>query len=223
MKIVATWSGEGFRAKQVQALARQVERFAPLDDFVCLTRVNVPGVECKPLVYAWPGWWVKYELFRPDIRGSVLYLDLDTVITGSLSDVVAVDKLTLLRDFYRDGKTLSGGLTRHRTALPEGLQASLMLLTEDDRAEIWEDWIRHPHIHMQELGRKGDQPMLEKHFLKRAQRWQDIVPGQIVSWKVNCCGGNEFQTPVIPADARVIIFHGTPRPWDVPQFKGLYV
>ncbi len=211
MKIVATWSGECFTAKHVQALARQCEKFAPLDDFVCITPENIPGVECWKPTHKWPGWWHKYEVFAPQIHGTVLYMDIDTVITGSLSDVVAVDKLTLLRDFYRNGKRLK-----------EGLQASLMLLPEEDRAEIWEDWMRHPNAHMQRLGHKGDQPMLEEHYMARAQRWQDVVPGQIVSWKVDCGGGNAFSKPVIPADARVIIFHGQPRPFDVDQFKELY-
>jgi hypothetical protein len=138
-------------------------------------------------------------------------MDIDTVIGGSLSDIVAVDKLTLLRDFYRNGRKYK-----------EGLQASLMLLPEADRAEIWEDWMRGPAAHMQRLDFKGDQPMLEEHFLKRAQRWQDVVPGQIVSWKVDCCGGNLFRPAVIPADARLIIFHGRPRPHECPEFKDLY-
>lgn len=212
MKIVTVWSGEGvFTVKHVQALARQCEKHAPLTDFVCITPKSVEGVECWEPTHTWTGWWHKYEIFAPHICGRILYMDLDTVIRGSLSDILAVDKLTLLRDFYRDGKRLK-----------EGLQASLMSLSEEDRSRIWEDWMREPRAHMQRLGIKGDQPMLEQHFLQRAQRWQDIAPGQIVSWKVTCGGGNAFQAPVIPADARVIIFHGMPRPWDVPQFKEMY-
>jgi hypothetical protein len=212
MKIVTTWSGEGgFTAKHVQALAKQCEEFSPLNDFICITNEKVPGVECWPNRNKWPGWWVKYEIFAPQIRGTLLYMDIDTVIGDSLSDIVAVKKLTLLRDFYRDGKKLK-----------EGLQASLMLLPEADRVEIWEDWMRGPHAHMQRLGFKGDQPMLEQHYLARAQRWQDVLPGQIVSWKVNCGGGNAFKQPHIPDGARLIVFHGQPRCWDVEQFKDLY-
>lgn len=212
MKIIATWSGECFTAKQVQVLARQCEQFAPLDDFVCITPVNVPGVECWKGKASWPGWWWKYEVFAPHIHGTVLYMDIDTVLVGPIDAITAVNRLTLLRDAYRDGKRLK-----------EGLQASLMLLPEADRAEVWEDWMRHPEIHMQRLGHKGDQPMLEQHFLKRAQRWQDIVPGQCVSYKVDCGGGNAFRPAVIPAEARLIYFHGRPRPWDCPEFKDLYV
>ena len=211
MKIVTTWSGECFTAKHVQALARQCEEFAPLDDFVCITNEKVPGVECWPNRNKWPGWWVKYECFAPQIHGDILYMDIDTVIVGSLEAITKVNRLMLLRDFYRDGKKLK-----------EGLQASLMMLPEADRVEIWEDWMRHPSIHMQRLGFKGDQPMLEEHYKAKAQKWQDGVPGQIVSWKVDCGGGNAFRPAVIPADARLIVFHGKPRPFDCPEFKELY-
>ena len=117
----------------------------------------------------------------------------------------------MLRDFYRDGRKYK-----------EGLQSSLMLLPDADRAEIWDDWIRRPHIHMQEHVRGGDQVFLEKHFLKRAQRWQDVLPGQIVSAKVDCGAGNAFRAVVVPTNARVIVFHGKPRPWDCPEFEELY-
>lgn len=212
MKIVTVWSGAGeFTVKHVQALAQQCEKYAPLYDFVCITNEKVPGVECWPNRNNWPGWWVKMELYRPDIRGTVLYLDLDTVITGSLSNIVAVNKLTLLRDFYRDGKRLK-----------EGLQASMMLLPEEEREGPWKYFSTHPRSYMETYKTKGEQPLLESYYMSHAQRWQDVVPGQIVSWKVNCGGGNAFREPIIPADTRVIIFHGVPRPWDVPQFKGLY-
>ena len=214
MKIVTTWSGECFTAKHVQALQLQCEKYAPLADFICITPEFIPGVDCRPGTHRWPGWWHKYEVFAPHIRGTVLYMDIDTVIRGSLEDITAVKHLTLLRDFYRDGKKLK-----------EGLQASLMLLPEEDRAEVWEDWMRHPSVHMQRLGHKGDQPMLEQHYMSRAQKWQDVVPGQIVSWKVDCGGDvNLFRptTPVVPPDARLIVFHGRPRPWEHPYFEDLY-
>lgn len=212
MKIVTTWSGECFTVKHVQALARQVERYAPLDDFICITNEKVPGVECWPNRNKWPGWWVKFEAFSPEIKGDILYMDIDTVIQGSLADITRQRKLTLLRDFYRDGKRLA-----------EGLQASLMLLPEKDRADPWEYFSKNPRSYMETYKTKGDQPLLERYYMSHAKRWQDVVPGQIVSWKVNCGGGNAFQKPTIPADARVIIFHGQPRPFDVDQFKDLYV
>ena len=213
MKIVTTWSGEGgFTAKHVQALARQCEKYAPLTDFVCITNEKVPGVECWPNRNKWPGWWVKFEAFAPEIKGDILYMDIDTVIVGPLDTITKVNRLTLLRDAYRDGKRLK-----------EGLQASLMMLREEDRVGPWEYFSTHPRTYMETYKIKGDQPLLESYYLSHAQRWQDILPGQIVSWKVDCGGGNAFKPAAIPVDARLIFFHGQPRPFDVPQFKDLYV
>jgi hypothetical protein len=224
MRIVSTWNGKGdFTVKHVQALAKQLDEHASFTTFECLTNEKIPGVICHPLRYNWPGWWVKMEAFAPDIKGDILYMDIDTVILGSLDDILQVKKLTLLRDFYRNGKNRPGGLMGRRPPNPEGLQSSLMFSTEEDRIEPWNYFSKNPRMCMETYRPpRGDQEMIEQWYLKPTQRWQDILPGQIVSWKVDCCGSNEFQTPVIPKDARVVIFHGQPRPWAVDQFKDLY-
>jgi len=209
--IVTTWSGEGgFTAKHVQALAKQVDEHAPFTRFVCITNHHVPGVMCWRPRHNWPGWWVKFEAFDPMIQGDILYMDIDTVIVGPLDDILRVNKLTLLRDFYRDGKRLK-----------EGLQASLMMLPEADRAAPWERFIQDPQAFMAQNRVKGDQPMLEQCYMGRAQKWQDILPGQLVSWKVDCNGAC-FSPSSIPPEARVIIFHGQPRPWQCKEFEDLY-
>lgn len=57
--------------------------------FVCLSNVDVPGVETIPLVTDWPGWWAKLEIFNPehDLCDRVLYLDLDVFTTGDLTPI----------------------------------------------------------------------------------------------------------------------------------------
>lgn len=209
--ITALNDSNEFTWRHVKALYAQCQEWSNGVEFSCITKQKIGGVECIPPQQNLPGWWIKQEIYRPDIKGDVLWMDLDTVIVRPLIDILKVEKLTLLRDFYRDGKKLK-----------EGLQASLMMLPESARASVWNDWIVNPKMHMAQLGYKGDQPMLERHFMATAQRWQDVLPGQCVSWKVNCDGANMFRPPSIPADARVIIFHGQPRPWGVEQFKGLY-
>jgi hypothetical protein len=212
VKIVTTWSGTGeFKSSHVQSLARQCAQFAPGVDFICITNEKVPGVECWPNHSKWPGWYVKFEVFAPWIKGDILYMDLDTVVVGSLENLLQVRKLTLLRDAYRDGKRLT-----------EGLQASLMMLPEKDRAGPWEYFSANPRTYMETYKIKGDQPLLEKYYLSHAQKWQDIVPGQVKSWKVDCGGGNAFTKSFVPADTRLIFFHGKPRPWDCSEWKHLY-
>lgn len=193
-----------FTPTHVKALQRQLEQHAPFAQFQCLSDVRIDGVDTIPLQQKWPGWWAKMELFAPSLKGDVLYMDLDTVITGDLEDIASVDKLTLLRDFYRDGKKLK-----------EGLGSGLMFLPETERAQVWDEWSANPTFSMR-LHSRGDQHFLERLWLNKAKRWQDVVPHQqIVSYKVHCSHG-------VPSNARIICMHGQPRPWAVGQFLHLY-
>jgi hypothetical protein len=157
-----------------------------------------------PLKYRWPGWWSKLELCRPDIKGDILFLDLDSLVVGSLREIARTDRLTLLRDFYRDGV--------RRT---EGLQSSVMFLPEGHRRCVWDVFAADPRGVMARHTHGGDQRFLEEFWLLRADRWQDVVPGQIVSLKVHCQKG-------IPANARIVCAHGRPKFWELPEYANYY-
>jgi hypothetical protein len=192
-----------FKASHVLALKRQIEKWAPFASFECLTDLKIPYVDCQPLENNWPGWWAKMNLFSPKMKGDFLFMDLDTVILGPLDDIARVNKLTMLRDFYRDGKKYK-----------EGLGGGLMYLTEESREEPWRYFSSHPASYMRTYVR-GEQHLLENYYLKSAQRWQDVVPGQVVSHKVHCQNG-------VPPDARIVCFHGKPRPFEVGLYLHLY-
>lgn len=72
---------QGRGAEYVDKLRSMVARYLTLPHrFVCV-RPEVEGLK---------GWWNKVELFRPGrFQGRVLYLDLDTVITGPLDALAA--------------------------------------------------------------------------------------------------------------------------------------
>lgn len=195
-----------YKPEHVIALQKQLAKWAPGVPFECISDVPVPGVKCIPYTHDWPGWWVKMFLLSPDLPGDFLFMDLDTVITGPLDDILAVKRLTLLRDFFRDG-----------VKLKEGLGGGLIYFPEngDDTQHVWEYWMENPAARMREFGR-GDQFLFEKFWLNSADRWQDIVPKQVVSWKVHC------KNDCVPPDARVVCFHGKPRPFDVGKFHHLY-
>jgi len=80
------------RVDYVGPLARAVARHLSRPHrFVCLTDAEtVPvGVERVPLLHKWPGFWSKVELHRPGVlTGPAIYLDLDTVVCGSLDPIV---------------------------------------------------------------------------------------------------------------------------------------
>lgn len=192
-----------FNASHVIALQKQIAKWAPEATFECLTNENIEGVACRKLKRNWPGWWSKLELFDPELPGDFLFVDLDTVLLGPIDDILAVKKLTLLRDFYRDGKKLK-----------EGLGGGLLYLPHKARQPVWDDFTSNPTLSMR-MHPRGDQFLFEQHYLNNAARWQDEVPRQVVSWKVHCSKG-------VPPEARVICFHGQPRPWAVGQFLHLY-
>lgn len=197
-------SGGIYQPAHVEVLARQIQTWLKDADVFCLSDVDVPSVLTWRLAYNWPGWWSKMELFRPTFKGDLLYFDLDTVVRGPLDDIAAVNRLTLLRDFYRDG-----------TRRPEGLQSSVMYLPDACRGEVWQKFLSDPDGAMRQYQDGGDQAFLETFWLKTAARWQDVVGHQIVSYKVHCKGG-------VPEGARVVCAHGKPKLWDVPVFKHLY-
>ena len=211
MRIVTVLKSRGvfgpseFQPVHVKALQRQVEKWAPFAQFTCLSDVPVDGVECVPLKRNWPGWWSKLELFDPELGGDFLFMDLDTLIVGPLDDFEKITKLTLLRDFYRDGKKLK-----------EGLGGGLIYVPAGGGREVWDEFNVNPRATMA-LYRRGDQHFFETFWLKSADRFQDVLPGQVVSWKCHCAA-----TDRVPPEARVVCFHGIPRPWAVPQFRNLY-
>ncbi|MBO9102004.1 hypothetical protein J5287_28455 (plasmid) [Rhizobium sp. K1/93] len=195
-------SGGEYTAHHVLRLRAQVMNHLPNADFRCLCDIGIRGVQTLPLTYDWPGWWSKMELFRPEFSGDILFMDLDTSIVGRLDDIVSVGRLALMRDIYR----------------PEGLQSSIMYLPEAVRRPVWSEWISSPERWMEICRKGGDQAVLEHCWINAADRWQDILPGQIVSWKSQvrrALADDESGNGSTPDNARVVVFHGKPRPWEI--------
>lgn len=172
-------SGGDYGPEHVRWLAKQVP------GLVCLSDVQVQGVETVPMLYGFPGWWSKLELFSDAIDGDLMYFDLDTVVF----DVPKVDKTTVLRDFY----------------YPETMNSGLMYIAQEDKVRVFEDFMRSPSLHMRRHTVGGDQAFLQQH-LGDCQKWQDVA--RVVSFKAHCQQG-------LPEGTQVVCFHGVPRPWHV--------
>ncbi|MGH8236130.1 MAG: hypothetical protein ACREXP_03805 [Steroidobacteraceae bacterium] len=194
-------SGGDYKPEHVQTLAAQLR--AQGYDPLVLSDVDVKGVERVPLKYKWPGWWAKLELNRPDIEGDLLVMDLDTRIVGDIADIAARMKITLVDDFYRPGKRVSSGL---------------MYLPAAARAETWERW--HPqmmHVY------RGDGEFMDWLWRGRADTWPEVLPGQVVSYKCHVMldpkKAKHVGDGTVPKNARIVLYHGAPRPWDAPPLK----
>lgn len=189
-------SGGIYDATWVVRLQAMVAKHLPIEHrFVCLSDVHVP-CERIPLEHDWPGWWSKVELFK--LSGPVLFLDLDTAIVGDLSDIAVhamCSRFTMLRDFYAPGH-FGSGVMAWGGEPPAGLYGSFTLNPEA--------MIRAKRARM------GDQAFIEETYKGVIDGWQDILPGQIVSYKVHCPGG------VVPWSARIVCLHGKPKFRDMP-------
>lgn len=140
-----------------------------------------------------PGWFNKLYLFKDglfNVGDRIVYFDLDTVITGKLEKLVEYDgRFATLRDFYR----------------PKGLQSSVMLWEANGFASrIWKEW-----EHARPLMDGGDQAWIEAVYDElKVDILQDLFPGDFASYKADKC----YAKP--PKSAKVIVFHGKPRPSD---------
>lgn len=165
--------------------------------FVCLSDIDVPEVETIPLTQDWPGWWSKLELFRHDL-GTTLYMDLDTVIVGSLDDMAGYGhSFTALQALSSD----------QRPCLNSGLMA-----WRGSRLDLYEEFKSRARFHMEHCNRKGnwgDQGFIH-HHVGQWQAWQNLFPGRVVSYKLHL-----KQKLPPPPGTSVVCFHGQPRPWQV--------
>lgn len=202
-------TGGEYALSHVVALYEQVSFWWPVAlplRFVCLTdHPNMlfggkrpGGIEFRPLVHDWRGWWSKMEVMLGvnDDLGDVLYMDLDTMIVGPLAQFTTPRPITLLQDFYR----------------PALAQSGLMWLPQHVRAALAAVWLDTPAEHMRQF--RGDGEFLHATYGDVADRWQHKLPCAVVSYKVHI-----VPTGRVPKDVKIICFHGFPRPWQTPLWK----
>lgn len=223
-------SGGDFLPKHVRAMKRQIAKWAPQADFLCLSDVDIPGVHCIRLKYDWPGWWAKMELFRPDLDGhDFLFTDLDNVILGPIDDFFNPSEWPVLQ---------FGGWT------------ALMWMPSAARREVWNKFISDPAGYMTEfhklnvpeakgIANYGDAGLISSVWINElTPTWEGLLPGKVLNivairrWigrkpepfkrvppKDIFPGalGNEYFRE-IPQDTRVFLCGQPYRPWLLPMF-----
>lgn len=150
-------SGGCYTPEYVERLKAGVDANLSGHRFVCLSDIDVP--DRVPLTEGLPGWWSKLELFK--LPGPVLYFDLDTVITGDLSEIARYPhKFTMLTDFYYRDRPASGVMA-------------------------WSgDWshLLTEYEHGKSYPGHGDQGYIASKV--QPARFQDLFPGQVASRKI---------------------------------------
>jgi hypothetical protein len=214
-------SGGTYGLDYVVRLAKGVERNLPMPHrFLCLTDRNDSemeavaatwgaDIEARRLRHNWPGWWAKMEVYG--IPGPVLYFDLDTVIVGDLAPlaeaVLALKPETTLAllDFY-SGLTQTGilGWTGIRHPIMEAFEREAVLGTFDTAGRHQSFQAKNGPII------RGDAEWIRRSFGSIVYA-QNEVSG-IYSFKVHVRPRGAHS---LPPNARVVCFHGQPRPADV--------
>ena len=184
--------GGEYVERHVHALRDQCKKHVPWADFICLSDGHP---ECKtiPLVYDYPGWWSKMELFK--LHGPILYMDLDTVVTGSCDHwlhQIENERFVILRNISRDPKD------------PNPAFGSGIMYWSGDMS-----WMLDKYKEQgcpEQLG-GGDQKFMENNFEGDFSYFQDFTD-DVVSFK-RMIRTNKF--PLYKTS--IVYFHGNPRPW----------
>lgn len=136
------------------------------------------------------GWWLKLYLFSKDIgiSGRVLYIDLDTLITGNIDHYIEHDKgFVVLQDLWAKGTNVG---------------SALMSFEAGKHEHIWDKFIRNPVEEKQKIHPHGDQRVIQNYQQNRLY-WQKLFPNEIISFKSN--NAKEPNKTV-----KIVCFHGLP-------------
>lgn len=181
-----------YAPEHVERLCRQLDTHLPGVEQVILSDTPCERPR-QMLLYDWPGWWSKMELFRPDIFGDLFYLDLDTTLVDDIRPMIEVGVLA--------------GLS-HRGDPKRKMCSGVMYLPARYRRRIWDLWqARGPENVMR--GFRGDQDFLYGLWPNRWQRFEKLVPGCAVSFKYHVQPAGK-----VPDGARMVYYHGHPKSWD---------
>jgi len=194
-------SGKGYDAEWVRKLRDGVARNLGEHRFACLSDVEVP-CERIPLKHDFPGWWAKIELHRPGvITGKTLYLDLDTVITGSLNALEDLPhQFAMLRNFHNPALVGSGVMWFTKPL--EGVYERF--LEGPERVIDWYDRNGRNGAYV------GDQSFLWDTLDHKVEK---LNRPDIRSYKMHCRQG-------LPEGTSIVCFHGEPK---LPQVQAEWV
>ena len=198
--------GEKYDDYYVQRLQREVNEYLTLPhDFKCITDRKIEGVDCIKPPTDWPGWWGKIGLWKPGFCADFnLWLDLDVVIVDNLDSMVieyADSHLACAKNWAASGHG--------------GCQSSVMLWKggKGCQAEsIYRDFVKQKdRPHWPPINKPGvlwgDQEKITQ--LRDAGRINvtHFEPELVVSYKYHV-----RPTHSVPAGAKIVCFHGPPKP-----------
>lgn len=203
--MVLRTGGDTYDYRYVNALAQNIKNNLTIKHNIVVLTNDDSGIDSNLVddtvgfKHSYQGWWSKIELFRPDLFNSnqVFYVDLDTVITSNIDDMVGYNTVFAgIRDLY------------HHTYL----QTGLMSWNPNYNHQVYENFITvAPNImERYSLPSCGDARWIREN-LYNYEYLPDIFPKRIVSYKAHCISKDTGKVG-IPDGASFVCFHGKPRP-----------
>lgn len=170
--------------------------------FVCITDDDAglhEDIHVIPAPKDIHGWWVKLWMFKRGLFNHgerLIFMDLDTLVIGELDALAEYSgPFATLRDFY----------------YPQQIGPAVIAWEVSDFTDsIYAEWSAAGHP----TTGHGDLWWLNQldqgRFVKTCDKLQDLYPNMFVSFKAGC-------NPYPPKGAKVVCFHGQPRPHNCGQ------
>ncbi|UDL94333.1 hypothetical protein LGH83_17745 [Lichenihabitans sp. PAMC28606] len=227
LTIVCMKWGQTFLAEHVNGLYRGVKRHLKEPfRFVCLTDDAAglsAGIDARPIPdlglppERWTsGCWPKLSVFMPglfDDASLVMYIDLDVVILGSLS--IFVDRARAIPGLHilKEWNPMLWSILPAALRPDRGAQGSLFAWVPNQQHIIFNRFMADQEA-AYAVGHT------DQGFIGLAANNKHYWPSDwTVSFKRTCVWyyplNLVFRRIRQPKRARVVIFHGSPRPWDL--------
>lgn len=219
-KIICIKWGNKYDAECVNRIHTMVARATtPPFQVYCFTDDATgirPEIQCRPLPElgcpppkSSPGKWRKTGLWGEtlyDVYGTVLFIDLDSVITGSLDSFFSIgndDDVYLAKNWAKPFSKLG--------------QTSVFRFTIGKHSYLLDRFRQDPEGVSQEY-------VFEQHYVTKNVKggvkfWPD---GWVVHFRLHCLGPwifRYFRSPKLPKDVKIVTFPGLPNPQDVVDGK----
>jgi hypothetical protein len=164
--------------------------------FVCFTDkpYDFAEPEIEQVALLWPElqWMTLLEPFRLS-ADRMLVMGLDTVITGDLSDIASYNgHIALCRDPSQPSRSCNAIVSVSRAA------SELLWHMFADRPEHWTAKCQYNGYPSEMLFLRD--AVIDPDF------FDDMCPGQVLSYKAHVCANHDS------SNARVVYFHGSPKP-----------
>jgi hypothetical protein len=197
-------SGGEYTAESVERLRLAVSRHLSVPHvFKCLSDVDV-GCERIELKHNWPKWWSKIELFRPGVvTGPTLYLDLDTVLVGSIDKLSSLEHdFSIMKNVWNPWMPGSAVMWFSGKNVPHKVYG--IFNSSPDH------YIKLYSVPKMGGSYQGDQAFIWDCLDRKVKYLSDSVPELIKSYRKDCLNG-------VPEGCSMVVFGGKQKPWNVPD------